>query len=59
MADLRTSGSARSLPASVVAGAGAALAIATLWVGLTALTGKTYHLAPAITAWVTGLIVSL
>jgi hypothetical protein len=59
MADLRTSGSARSLPASVVAGAGAALAIAALWVGLTALTGKTYHLAPGVTAWAPGLTVSL
>jgi uncharacterized membrane protein YiaA len=50
---------ARTVPRSLVAGVGAALALAALWVGLTALTGKTYHLAPGLIAYAPGFTVRL
>jgi hypothetical protein len=45
--------------AALVAGGAAALAVTALWVALTAATGKTYHLAPPVIAWLPGLAVSL
>jgi hypothetical protein len=45
--------------AALVAGGAAALAVAALWVALTAATGKTYHLAPPVIAWLPGLAVSV
>lgn len=36
-------------------GVAAAAGLAVLWIGLTALTGKTYHLAPLLTALAPGL----
>lgn len=44
---------------ALAGGAAAALVVAALWVALTAATGKTYHLAPPIIAWLPGLAVSL
>jgi hypothetical protein len=43
----------------IVLGAAAALAFAALWVGLTALTGNTYHLAPLVVAAVPGWMLRL
>jgi uncharacterized membrane protein AbrB (regulator of aidB expression) len=49
----------RVVRAALVAGAAFALALAALWVLLTALTGKTYHLAPGLIAWAPGLTFGL
>jgi uncharacterized membrane protein AbrB (regulator of aidB expression) len=49
----------RAARAPLVAGAAFAFALAALWVVLTALTGKTYHLAPGLIAWVPGLTFGL
>ena len=52
-----TSSSFRFALRPLMVGTAGALAVSALWVGLTALTGKTYHLAPGVAAWAPGLTV--
>ena len=49
-----TSGSARREP--LLLGFGAALALSAVWVGLTAWTAQTYHLAPVLVAAAPGFV---